>query len=69
MKKSSSLSIRNATIDINDMTITEITKDDSQTYSLVDILKEWDGVDGVTLVIKREVSIGVSVEEGGGSPD
>lgn len=55
MTESSSVSLKNAVIDTEDMTITEYTKDDNHTYSLIEILKRWNGIDGVTLIIKRNV--------------
>lgn len=41
----------NAIIDTDDMTITEITDDGLATYSLVDILNRWNGMEGVTLYL------------------
>ena len=34
------------------MTITEISKDEEKTFSLEDLLTQWNGVSGVTLTIK-----------------
>ena len=41
----------NAVIDLSDMTITEICTDNIQVHSLMDLLKRWDGIDGVTLTL------------------
>ena len=58
MKKNLSLSLKNATIDLEDMTITEYTKDDSETFSLInDVLSMFDGIDGVSISIKKENAV------------
>lgn len=56
-KASKSVSFKNATINKEDMTITEFTKDDSKTYSLENVIADWDGIDGVSLTIKRDDDI------------
>lgn len=56
-KESKSVSFKNATINKEDMTITEFTKDDSKTYSLENVIADWDGIDGVSLTIKRDNDI------------
>lgn len=56
-KASKSVSFKNATINKEDMTITEFTKDDSKTYSLEKIIADWDGIDGVSLTIKQDNDI------------
>lgn len=56
-KESKSVSFKNATINKEDMTITEFTKDDSKTYSLENVIADWDGIDGVSLTIKRDDDI------------
>lgn len=56
-KESKSVSFKNATINKEDMTITEFTKDDSKTYSLENVIEDWDGIDGVSLTIKRDDDI------------
>lgn len=50
-------SFENATIDLNDMTITEYGDDFVKCYSLYEFLQRWDGVVGVTLSIKRCVPL------------
>ena len=40
-------------IDVDDMTLTEFGPDDCEVYSLWDILKRWNGIDGVQIEIKR----------------
>lgn len=42
-----------ARIDVDDMTLTEFGPDDCEVYSLWDILKRWDGVEGVQIEIKH----------------
>ena len=56
-KESKSVSFKNATINKEDMTITEFTKDDSKTYSLENVIADWDGIDGVSLTIKQDNDI------------
>lgn len=56
-KASKSVSFKNATINKEDMTITEFTKDDSKTYSLEKIIADWDGIDGVSITIKQDNDI------------
>lgn len=46
-------SFENATIDINDMTITEYGKDDTKSYSLFELLKRWSGIPNITLSISK----------------
>ena len=47
----------NAIIDTSDMTITEYDTDSVRTYSLLELLKRWDGVVGVTLTIRRSIQL------------
>lgn len=56
-KRTKTETFKNAIIDMDDMTITETFKDDSKTYNIMDILKEWDNIDGVSLTIKRDAEI------------
>lgn len=51
----------NATIDVKDMTITEYTDDSVRTFSILEILKRWDGVSGIRLSIRHSNPI---TEEG-----
>lgn len=50
-------SFENAIIDTSDMTITEYDTDSVRTYSLLELLKRWDGVFGVTLTIRRSIQL------------
>lgn len=56
-KISKSIAFKNATIDKEDMTITEIIKDDTNVYNLDNLLNEWDGIQGISLVIKKDDEI------------
>lgn len=56
-KISKSMIFKNAIIDENDMTITEITKDSTNVYSLQNLLHEWHGIEGVSLTIKQDNEI------------
>ncbi len=42
----------NAIIDCSDGTLTEFYKDKVNTHSIEEILKRWDGVPGITLIIE-----------------
>lgn len=50
-------SFENAIIDTSDMTITEYDTDSVRTYSLLELLKRWDGVVCVTLTIRRSIQL------------
>ena len=39
---------------IEDETVTEYTKDETRTYNIRKILKDWDQVDGVSITIKQD---------------
>lgn len=56
-KLSKSISLKNAEINVDDMTITEVTKDDEKTYSLKKILHDWNGISGISLTIKQDNDI------------
>ena len=56
-KISKSISLKNATITLGDMSITEVTKDNTRVYDLEKLLKEWDGIEGVSLTIKQDDEI------------
>lgn len=57
MKKSSSCSFKNCTIDIEKMTVTEYTKDDQYVFDLNKVLSEWSGIDGLSISIKKDEEI------------
>lgn len=54
MRKSNSITIKNATIDMENMTITEVNKDDQYMFDIKDVLGDFDGVEGVSLTIKKD---------------
>lgn len=62
-KATKSISFKNAVINTEDMTIIEITKDDECVYSLKKILNDWNGIEGISLVIKQENNIPVDDED------
>ncbi len=62
-KKTKSISFTNATICLEDMTIEEMKKDSVLISSLDELLKDWDGVQGITLTIRQDVQCGGSEEE------
>ena len=47
----------NAVIDINDMTITEYKNDCINSYSILEILKRWNGVVGIKISIESVVPL------------
>lgn len=53
-KISKTVSLKNATICMDDMTITEYMKDDTKTYDLKNLLNEWNGIDGISLTIRQD---------------
>lgn len=53
-KKTKSIAFKNAIINIDDMTITEFTKDDTKVYDLKKVLQDWDNIDGISLTIKQD---------------
>lgn len=54
LKRTKSISLKNATINLGDETVTEYTKDETRTYNIRKILKDWDQVDGVSITIKQD---------------
>lgn len=63
-KRKMSVSFKNATIDISNMTITEITKDDMKVYSLKDILSQFSDIDSVSLSVSTDEEISEVEDEG-----
>lgn len=57
MKKSQSVSFKSATIDIAEGTITEVLKDSTNEFKLADVLAEWDGVENISIVIKKDTEL------------
>lgn len=53
-KKTKSIAFKNATISIDDMTITEFTKDDTKVYDLKKVLQDWDNINDISLTIKQD---------------
>ena len=53
-KISKSMSFKNAVINLEENTITEITKDYTKTYELRDVLETWNGIEGISISIKQE---------------
>lgn len=54
MKRTKSISLKNATINLEDGTVTEYTKDETKTYNIRKILEDWNHVDGVSITIKQD---------------
>jgi hypothetical protein len=56
-KATKSTAYSKAVINKDDMTITEYSKDDTKVYSIDKLLSEWDGVEGISLTIKKDTEI------------
>jgi hypothetical protein len=56
-KKNSTETYSKATINVAEGTITEYLKDETNVYRISDILDNWNGVEGVTLTIKKDDTI------------
>ena len=56
-KASKSIAFKNAVIDKAEMTITEITKDDTKVYSLDKLIEDWDGIEGISIVMKKDADV------------
>lgn len=57
-KSTKSNSFSKAVINVDDDTITEYLKDDDvRTYSLSGLLKDWNGVEGISITIKKDTEI------------
>lgn len=48
---------RNAIIDSDDMTITELSPDNEKTYSILDIIKRWKDVPNIEVVIRQHAQL------------
>lgn len=56
-KITKAVSLKNAEINMEDMTITETTKDDTKVYSLDKLLADWNHINGISLTIKQDDEI------------
>lgn len=52
-KTSKSVSFSNCLIDLEAGTITEFSRDDESTFSIADVLSDFDGIMGVSISIKQ----------------
>ena len=52
-KKQDGVIFKGARIDMENMIISETTKDEFREYSLTAVLKEWDGIDDITFSIRK----------------
>lgn len=46
-----------AMINLEDKTITEVTKDDCIIYSLEELLKRWDGIENISISLSTDEEI------------
>jgi len=53
-KASKSINFKNAQIDKAKNLITEVSKDDTKFYSLSKLIDEWNGIEGVSITIKKD---------------
>lgn len=56
-KITKAVSLKNAEINMEDMTITETTTDDIKVYSLDKLLSDWNHISGISLTIKQDDEI------------
>lgn len=56
-KRKMSVSFSNSIIDVDNMTITEIKKDDMNTFNLIDVLSHFANIDGVSLTISTDETL------------
>jgi hypothetical protein len=52
-KFNKSITFEKAQINVEDGTITEYLKDETNVYRIADIMKDWDGIDEITFTIKK----------------
>ena len=57
MRKGINNTFKNAKIDSEKMTITEVTKDDEYVFDLNEVLDQWNGIEGITVTIKKDEEI------------
>lgn len=48
---------KNAIIDIDDMTLTEVDKEEERVYDLRKILEKWNKISGITITISKDCEI------------
>ena len=68
-KISKSMGFQKAQINLEDMTLTEYLKDETNTYSIMDILREWDKVDGISWNIKLDNNVSEINSESNGEDE
>lgn len=56
-KSNKDLVFKNATINKENMIITEIDKEEVREYSLSKVLEEWDGIEGITVSFRYNEDI------------
>ena len=52
-KMNHSVTFEKATINMEDLTLTEFLKDEAIEHGLIDIFKDWAGIDNLTISIKN----------------
>lgn len=62
-KASKSINFKNAEINKAKGLITEVTKDDTKYYSLSKLIDEWDGIEGLSITIKKDDEVESDVED------
>jgi hypothetical protein len=59
-RMSKSMNFKNCTLSLEDMTLVEIGKDTSEEFDLMEVLKQWDGVEGLSISIKKDKNLVVA---------
>lgn len=54
MKESRSITVKNATLHVDEDLIIEERKDGEISNSLSKLLKSWDGIEGISITIKKD---------------
>lgn len=56
-KASKSVSFTKATINTEDMTITEYLKDETNVFNLIEVLQEWNNVENISITLKKDANL------------
>ena len=64
-KSTKAVSFQKAQINLEDMTLTEYLKDETNTFNIMDILKAWDGIDNINWSIKQDNNVSEIKSESG----
>lgn len=63
-KEAKSLIFKNAVMDVENGLIVEFTKDETFEYDLMKVLKDWSGIDGISISFKKESQLPIANNSG-----